>query len=72
MDDARPAFRPAFQAPDPDACRDMLDVRAGVDEIDRMLVALITRRQGYMTPPPASRPTAMSATRSGSPTCWPR
>ncbi len=26
----------------------MLDVRAGVDEIDRMLVALITRRQGYM------------------------
>lgn len=26
----------------------MLDVRAGVDEIDRMLVALIARRQGYM------------------------
>jgi isochorismate pyruvate lyase len=26
----------------------MKDVRAGVDEIDRMLVALIARRQGYM------------------------
>ncbi|MGE0740539.1 MAG: chorismate mutase [Hyphomonadaceae bacterium] len=26
----------------------MTDVRAGVDEIDRMLVALIARRQGYM------------------------
>jgi isochorismate pyruvate lyase len=37
-----------FLAPDPDACQTMLDVRAGVDEIDRMLVALLTRRQGYM------------------------
>jgi isochorismate pyruvate lyase len=37
-----------FTAPDPDACETMLDVRAGVDEIDRMLVALIARRQGYM------------------------
>ncbi len=37
-----------FAAPDPEACRDMKDVRAGVDEIDRMLVALIARRQGYM------------------------
>lgn len=26
----------------------MKDVRAGVDEVDRMLVALIARRQGYM------------------------
>ncbi len=26
----------------------MKEVRAGVDEIDRMLVALIARRQGYM------------------------
>lgn len=41
-------FRPTFTAPDPVACRDMIDVRQGVDEIDRMLVALITRRQGYM------------------------
>ncbi len=37
-----------FAAPDPHDCRDMADVRAGVDEIDRMLVALIARRQGYM------------------------
>jgi len=51
MDDAPPsAFKPdaRFQAPDPQACETMKDVRAGVDEIDRMLVALITRRQGYM------------------------
>lgn len=37
-----------FTAPDPESCQTMLDVRAGVDEIDRMLVALIARRQGYM------------------------
>ena len=51
MDDARPARAKAagpFAAPDPDDCQTMLDVRAGVDEIDRMLVALIARRQGYM------------------------
>lgn len=51
MDDARtPALKAVktFAAPDPDACRDMPDVRQGVDEIDRMLVALIARRQGYM------------------------
>ena len=28
-----------FEAHDPDDCKTMLDVRAGVDEIDRMLVA---------------------------------
>lgn len=44
---SRPGPAP-FAAPDPAACRDMKDVRAGVDEIDRMLVALIARRQGYM------------------------
>jgi isochorismate pyruvate lyase len=49
MDDASPtAFKARFEAPDPLACETMKDVRAGVDEIDRMLVALITRRQGYM------------------------
>lgn len=51
MDDARPPALKAvktFSAPDPEKCRDMTDVRAGVDEIDRMLVALIARRQGYM------------------------
>jgi isochorismate pyruvate lyase len=37
-----------FAAPDPQACQTMVDVRAGVDEIDRMLVVLIARRQGYM------------------------
>ena len=45
----KPAPEPSpFAAPDPDACRDMKDVRAGVDEVDRLLVALIARRQGYM------------------------
>jgi isochorismate pyruvate lyase len=51
MDDARPPALKAvktFQSPDPEVCRDMTDVRQGVDEIDRMLVALIARRQGYM------------------------
>ena len=51
MDDARPPNPKAagpFVAPDPDACETMKDVRQGVDEIDRMLVALIARRQGYM------------------------
>ncbi len=38
----------AFAAPDPEHCETMLERRAGVDEIDRMLVALIARRQGYM------------------------
>jgi isochorismate pyruvate lyase len=37
-----------FTALDPDACQTMAEVRAGVDEVDRALVALIARRQGYM------------------------
>lgn len=37
-----------FEAPDPADCETMKDVRAGVDEIDRILVGLIARRQGYM------------------------
>ena len=51
MDDARPPTPRAagrFAAPDPDVCESMTEVRQGVDEIDRMLVALIARRQGYM------------------------
>jgi len=32
----------------PEQCETMLDVRAGVDEIDRALVALLVRRFGYM------------------------
>jgi len=35
-------------APDPSDCSDMNEVRLGVDEIDRQLVALIARRFGYM------------------------
>lgn len=49
MDDLRRAPKTAsFSAPDPETCETMADVRAGVDEVDRMLVALIARRQGYM------------------------
>jgi isochorismate pyruvate lyase len=46
----QPGFKAVrrFVAPAPDECRNMSDVRAGVDEVDRMLVALIARRQGYM------------------------
>ncbi len=48
MDDASPPKPQDFAAPHPDICRDMADVRAGVDEVDRRLVALLVRRQGYM------------------------
>ncbi len=33
---------------DPEACTTMTDVRAGVDDVDRRIVALIARRFGYM------------------------
>ena len=33
---------------DPTACRTMPEVRAGVDAVDRALVALLVRRFGYM------------------------
>lgn len=33
---------------DPDQCQTMTDVRAGVDDVDRRIVALIARRFGYM------------------------
>ena len=33
---------------DPDDCKTMTEVRAGVDDIDRRIVALIARRFGYM------------------------
>lgn len=48
MDQIVPKPGRRFSAPDPEACRDMTAVRAGVDEVDTMLVALIARRQGYM------------------------
>lgn len=33
---------------DPEACTTMTEVRAGVDDIDRQVVALLKRRFGYM------------------------
>ena len=33
---------------DPEDCSTMTEVRAGVDDVDRQLVALIKRRFGYM------------------------
>jgi len=36
------------QVKDPEECRDMAEVRAGVDDVDRQVVALIARRFGYM------------------------
>ncbi|GAC1577925.1 MAG: chorismate mutase [Sphingomicrobium sp.] len=33
---------------DPEACTTMTEVRAGVDDLDRRIVALIARRFGYM------------------------
>ena len=35
-------------AKSPDDCETMIDVRTGVDEVDRELVALLVRRFGYM------------------------
>lgn len=40
------AKEPAVKAPE--ACETMLEVRAGVDALDRELVALLARRFGYM------------------------
>lgn len=34
--------------PDPETCETMVDVRAGVDALDRALVRLIAHRQAYM------------------------
>lgn len=33
---------------DPEECTTMAEVRAGVDDVDRQIVALISRRFGYM------------------------
>jgi isochorismate pyruvate lyase len=33
---------------DPDQCQTMTDVRTGVDDVDRRIVALVARRFGYM------------------------
>ena len=37
-----------IDAPAPDDCANMADVRAGVDAVDRALWALLGRRFGYM------------------------
>jgi isochorismate pyruvate lyase len=36
-----------FNAPHPNACRTMIEVRAGVDEVDERLLGLLARRFGY-------------------------
>lgn len=36
-------------APAPEDCRSMADVRLGVDALDRELVQMLLKRQGYMT-----------------------
>lgn len=46
-----------YAALSPDACQTMTDVRAGVDEVDRLLVRLIARRQGYMDAAARIKPT---------------
>lgn len=43
---------------DPEACRTMDEVRAGVDALDRQLVALLARRQGYMSAAARIKPSA--------------
>ncbi len=48
MDDTDLSFTPPYRTLAPDDCATMTDVRAGVDEIDRILVTLLARRQGYM------------------------
>lgn len=35
-------------APPPEECASMADVRAGIDALDRKLVALLAARQGYI------------------------
>lgn len=41
----------------PDDCQTMTDVRAGVDALDRELVALLERRFGYMRAAARIKPT---------------
>ncbi len=42
---------------DPTDCTDMTQVRAGVDDVDRQLVALLARRFGYMDAAARIKPT---------------
>jgi len=41
----------------PEDCKDMIDVRAGVDATDRELVSLLERRFGYMRAAARIKPT---------------
>lgn len=43
-----PYGRAMEDAIDPTACKTMAEVRAGVDAVDRALIALLARRFGYM------------------------
>ena len=42
---------------DPPDCTDMTQVRAGVDDVDRRIVALLARRFGYMDAAARIKPT---------------
>jgi isochorismate pyruvate lyase len=42
---------------DPHNCQNMVEVRAGVDAVDRALVALLARRFGYMDAAARIKPT---------------
>ena len=42
---------------DPDRCTNMAEVRAGVDQVDRELVALLARRFAYMDAAARIKPT---------------
>lgn len=44
-------------AREPERCVSMTEVRAGVDEVDRQLVALLQRRFGYMDAAARIKPT---------------
>jgi len=41
-------FRELSMSPKPEDCQTMIDVRKGVDALDRELVRLLVIRQGYM------------------------
>lgn len=41
-------FRELSMSPKPEDCQTMIDVRKGVDALDRELVRLLVVRQGYM------------------------
>lgn len=44
--------------PAPEDCQSMEDVRIGVDTLDRELVAMLVKRQGYMAAAARIKPTA--------------